>query len=123
MSWQPLARVPDPIQLALLDAVRASVMALDMHVGVSRGEDGMLAVDLADGRRIHVGFRTLAQTAETFGARAAMRFDMEGRAVLGKEGFGLAAHAVVDAKTKAFLDVSCEIRWRDGKSEGSTSRP
>jgi hypothetical protein len=116
MSWQPLSRVPDPVQLALVDAVRASIMGLDMHAGVSRGENGMLIVEIADGRCIHVGLRTIAQTPETFGARTAMRFDLEGRAVLGQEGLGLAAHAVVDAKTRAFLDVGCEIRWRDRRS-------
>jgi hypothetical protein len=41
---------------------------------------------------------------------------MQGRAIVGKAGLGLAAHAVVDIKTQAFLHVSCEIRWRDGDS-------
>jgi hypothetical protein len=113
MTWQPLARVPDPIQLALLDAARASIMPLDMRAGISRAENDMLAVDLADGRRIHVSFKTIAQTPETFGARNAVRYDMEGRAVIGKEGLGLAAHAVVDLKTRAFLNIACEIRWRE----------
>jgi hypothetical protein len=114
MTWQPLTRVPDPVQQALVDAVRASIMPVDTHAGVSRAEDDMLAVDLADGRRIRVTFRTVAKSAEKFGARDAVRFDMQGRAIVGKAGLGLAAHAVVDIKTQAFLDVSCEIRWRDG---------
>jgi hypothetical protein len=115
MSWQPLTRIPDLVQIALLDAARASIMPLDMRAGISLGEGNMLAVDLTDGRRIHVGFRTVAKSAETFGARAALRYDMEGRAIVGQEGLGLAAHAVVDVKTKAFLDIACEIRWRDSK--------
>jgi hypothetical protein len=114
MTWQPLTHVPDPVQQALLDAVRASIMALDTHAGVSRAENDMLAVDLPDGRRIHVAFKTIAKAAEKFGARDAVRYDMQGRAIVGKEGLGLAAHAVVDIKTQAFLDVSCEVRWRGG---------
>ena len=97
-----IARVPD-----------AAVPTPRTLAGVSRGEDNMLIVDLADGRRIRVAFRTLAQTPETFGARSALRFDMDGRAVIGQEGYGLVAHAIVDVKTRAFLEVSCEIRWRD----------
>jgi hypothetical protein len=115
MNWQPLARVPDAIELALRDAVRASVMRLDTHAGISRVEDNMLAIDLADGRRIHAGFRTIAQAPVTFGAREALRYDMDGRAVIGRDGLGLVAHAVVDIKTRAFLDVSCEIRWRENR--------
>jgi hypothetical protein len=115
MTWQPLARIPDPIQLAFLDAARATIMPLDTHAGVSRAENDMLAVDLADGRRIHVSFKTIAQSAEKFGARNAVRYAMEGRAIVGREGLGLAASAIVDVKTRAFLDVSCEIRWRESK--------
>ncbi len=113
MTWQPLTRVPDVVQQALLDAARASIISLDTYAGVSRAENDMLAVDLVDGRRIHVSFKTIAKAAEKFGARDAVRYDMQGRAIVGKEGLGLAAHAVVDIKTQAFLDVSCEIRWRD----------
>jgi hypothetical protein len=115
MTWRPLAGVPCPVQQAFLDAARGSVMPLNTHAGVSRAENDMLAVDLADGRRIHVNFRTIAQAAEKFGDRDAVRYDMQGRAVVGKESFGLAAHALVDVKTRAFLDVACEIRWRDGE--------
>ncbi len=78
-----------------------------------------MAVDLADGRRLHASFRTIAQMPATFGAREALRYDLEGRAVIGAESLGLAAHAVVDVKTRAFLDVACEIRWRDKKSQES----
>ncbi len=113
MTWRPLSRMPDPLEIALLDAVRASVTSLDTHAGIRRGENGALAVDLADGRRVHVSFRTLAQSPATFGAREALRYDLEGRAVVGTDSLGLAAHAVVDRKTRAFLDVGCETRWRD----------
>ena len=115
MSWRPLSRVPDMIELALLDAVRASVMPRDTHAGISLAENDMLAIDLADGRRIHASFRTLAQAPVTFGARNALRYDMDGRAIIGRDGLGLAAHAVVDIKTRAFLDVACEIRWRENR--------
>ncbi|MBV8474209.1 MAG: hypothetical protein JO234_12395 [Hyphomicrobiales bacterium] len=113
MTWRPLSRIPNVVELALLDAVRASVSGLDTHAGFRREENGALAVDLADGRRLLANFRTLAQRPATFGAREALRHDLEGRAVMGAESLGLAAHAVVDVKTRAFLDVGCEIRWRD----------
>jgi hypothetical protein len=119
MTWRPLNRVPDPLEIALLDAVRASVTALDTHAGIRREDNDALAVDLADGRRLRASFRTIAQTPAAFGAREALRYDLEGRAVVGAESFGLAAHAVIDLKTRAFLDVACETRWRDGPRRDS----
>ena len=113
MTWRPLSRVPDVVEIALLDAVRASLTGLDTLSGIRRDENGALAVDLADGRRLHASFRTVAQTPATFGAREALRYDLEGRAIVGAESLGLAAHAIVDVKTRAFLDIGCETRWRD----------
>lgn len=113
MTWRPLSRVPDLLEIALLDAVRATVTGLDTLSGIHRDQNGALAVDLSDGRRLHASFRALAQTPAAFGAREALRYDFEGRAVVGAESLGLAAHAVVDIKTRAFLDVGCETRWRD----------
>ena len=113
MTWRPLSRVPDILEIALLDAVRASVTGLDTLAGIRRDENGALALDLADGRRLHANFRAIAQTPTTFGAREALRYDFEGRAIVGAESLGLAAHAVVDLKTHAFLDIACETRWRD----------
>ena len=113
MTWRPLSRVPDILELALLDAVRASVTGLDTLSGIRRDENGALAVDLSDGRRLHASFRAIAQSPATFGPREALRYDFEGRAIVGTESLGLAAHAVVDLKTRAFLDVGCETRWRD----------
>jgi hypothetical protein len=116
MSWQPLSRVPDALELAFLDIVRASVMPLDTHAGIRVAENDMLAVELADGRRIHARFRTLARTPVAFGPREALRYDLDGRAVVERESLGLAAHAVVDVKTRAFVDLSCEIRWRETRN-------
>jgi hypothetical protein len=113
VTWRPLSRVPDALETALLDAVRASVMELDTHAGVRRDENGALTVDLKDGRRVHVSFRTVARAPTTFATRAGLRYDLDGRAVIGEESLGLAAHAVVDLRTRAFLDVACKTLWRD----------
>jgi hypothetical protein len=112
MTWRPLDKVPDPIQLAFLDAVRATVAPVGVYTGVSRANDDMLAVDLKDGRRVFVAFTKGAPAPATFGPRQALRFDLDGRAVVGSEGFGLAARAVIDVKTQAFVEVSCEVLWR-----------
>jgi hypothetical protein len=112
MTWRPLDKVPDPVQLAFLDAVRATVAPIGVYAGVSRASEDMLAVDLKDGRRVFVAFTKSAPTAATFGPRQALRYDLNGRAVVGSEGFGLAARAVIDVKTQAFVEVSCEVLWR-----------
>ena len=120
MTWRPLDRVPDPVQLAFLDAVRATVAPVGVYAGVSRASEEMLAVDMKDGRRAFVGFAKTAPTSTTFGERQALRYDFEGRAVIGAEGFGLSARAIVDVKTKAFLDITCDILWRrsETRSQG-----
>lgn len=112
MTWRPLTKVPDPIQLAFLDAVRATVAPVGVYHGISRANEDMLAVDLKDGRRVFVAFTKSPPTAATFGPRQALRYDLNGRAVVGSEGFGLAARAVIDVKTQAFVDVACEVLWR-----------
>ena len=112
MTWWPLDKIPDPVQLAFLDAVRATVAPVGLYAGVSRANDDMLAVDLKDGRRVFVALTKSAPTPATFGPRQALRYDLDGRAVIGSEGFGLAARAVIDVKTQAFVEVSCEVLWR-----------
>jgi hypothetical protein len=112
LTWQPLRSVPSALELALCDTVRAVVSQLDLFAGISRTEDGDLDVALADGSRLRVNLRIAGRTATTFGPRQAVRYDLEGQAVFGGEGMGLAAHATLDIKTRAFLDVACTILWR-----------
>ena len=112
MTWRPLAKVPDPIQLAFLDAVRATIAPVGVYAGVSRANEDMLAVDLKDGQRVFVAFTKSAPTPAMFGPRQALRYDLNGRAVVGSEGFGLAARAVIDVKTQAFVEVACDVLWR-----------
>jgi hypothetical protein len=69
-------------------------------------------VDLKDGRRVFVAFAKSAPAPATFGPRQALRYDLQGRAVVGTEGFGLAARAVIDVKTQAFVEVTCDVLWR-----------
>ncbi len=112
MTWQPLRSVPSDLELALCDTVRAVVAQLDVLAGISRMEHGDLDVALADGSRLRVNLRIVGQSATTFGQRQAVRYDLEGQAVSGGMGMGLAAHATLDLKTGAFLDVVCRTLWR-----------
>jgi hypothetical protein len=107
-----LRSVPTALELALCDSVRAVVSQLDTLAGISRMEHGDLNVALPDGTSLRVNLRIVGQTTATFGPRQVVRHNLEGQAVLGGEGIGLAAHATVDIKTRAFLDVACNVLRR-----------
>jgi hypothetical protein len=121
MTWRPLAAIPEPIDLALRNAVRARVSALDTSSGVSRGDGDRLIVDMRDGRSMHVMLAAGQPRPVSFGPREAVRYDLEGRAILDTEGFGVAGYAIIDLKTRAFFDVGCRILWRD--HVGDRARP
>jgi hypothetical protein len=118
MSWRPLDRVPDDIELAFHDAVRASILPVELHSAMGRDETGTLAITLADGRTAHVKFEATAQEPTNFGPRSALRYELQGRAVIGHDSFGLAARAIVDVKTRAFVAVACEVLWRKNGANG-----
>ena len=122
MSWHPLERVPEDVELAFLDAVRATILPVDLHSGIGIAEDGALAVALDGGQMAHVSFEATAQTPTKFGPREALRYDLRGRAVVGHASFGLAARAVVDLKTRAFVTVTCEVLWRENDADGRDAR-
>jgi len=115
MSWRPLDRVPDHVELAFLDAVRATILPVELHSRIAAAENGTLTVTLADGRMAHVSFQVATRASTNFGAREALRYDLNGQAVIGHTSFGLAARAVVDLKTRAFVEVACEILWRENE--------
>ena len=122
MSWRPLDRVPGDVELAFLDAVRATVLPVESHSGIGRAEDGTLAIALADGRTAHVMFKTTAQAPTNFGPRSALRYELRGRAVIDHESFGLGARAVVDVKTRAFVAVACEVLWQENEMSQREAR-
>jgi hypothetical protein len=113
MTWTPLQRLPNPLSLAFCDAVRATILQRDVGRGITRGGDGMLIVPMEEGAAVHVLLEPRSETAVKFGPRQAIRIDLAGRAVAGRMGYGLAATATIDVKSRCFMDVTCEIRWRD----------
>jgi hypothetical protein len=113
MTWQPLDHVPDPLQLGLCDALRTFVLQRDLGLGIERDAEGLLVVPLAEGTVLRVGLTVTSRVAVRFGARQALRIDLGGRAVRGRTSYGLAGRAILDLKTKAFLDVDCDIVWTD----------
>lgn len=111
MTWRPLDQVPDPLRLALCDAVRAFVLQHDVG-RVQRDGDGLLIVPLPDGQVVRVGLRPTTQTPAPFGPRQAIRYDFDGHAAEGRMSYGLSARATLDVKTKAFVEVGCDILWQ-----------
>lgn len=112
MTWRPLDHIPDPLRLALCDAVRALVLEHDVGRGIRRDGDGLLIVPVPDGQEVRVGLRPTARAPVPFGPRQAIRYDFDGHAAQGRMSYGLSAHATLDVKTKSFVDVGCDILWQ-----------
>ena len=112
-TWQPLDRLPDPLRIALRDAVRAFLLQYDVGRGIQREADGSLSVPMSDGGHVRVSLRSVSQRMTSFGVRQAIRYDLEGRAVTGRRSFGLAASATLDVRSRAFSDIDCHLTWQE----------
>jgi hypothetical protein len=110
------------MELAFLDAVRATILPVELHSGICVADNGALEIPLPDGRVAHVSFGPSAQAPTSFGPREALRYDLSGRAVIGHASFGLAARAVVDLKTRAFVAVACEVLWQENATDEREAR-
>jgi hypothetical protein len=109
MTWTPLAEEPQPLALAITDAVRAAVMPAGAIGSVRAGEDGVLVVERPDAPLVRAVFRQVDSEAVTIDRRDVYRLRLEGRAVAAGRSLVLAATAILDRATGAFLDVSYSV--------------
>jgi hypothetical protein len=73
------------------------------------GAEGWHTLALANGERAAI-FLEITSRAETkFGPRAALAFDVKGRATLETNGYLIAGDVLANCSTRAFLQVECRL--------------
>lgn len=106
MTWVPPERDIDPLEKALSLAVRDTILAFPAGNG-SAPESWR---DLSrEGAAVSVLLRVAPREAASHQGRAALAYDVGGEAVAGRVGYRCEGRAVIDLKTRAFLDVTCRL--------------
>lgn len=106
MIWQPLKEDVGALDVQLSASVRALVAA---HPAGGPEAPTWQSVHLGDGRRVQLRLAASPQIRTKFGLRAVITYAVTGQAVIGAEGFVCRGEAVLDLKTRAFLDVQCTL--------------
>ncbi|MFG1431285.1 hypothetical protein V5F44_15580 [Xanthobacter sp. V2C-8] len=104
MTWQPPARDMDPREMILSAAVR---------VAIARHPDGCRAdawQELASGgMRLTLRLAHAPQQRIAYNGRAALMYAVSGEVLEGRQGHSCEGSAVLDLKTRAFLNVDCRL--------------
>jgi hypothetical protein len=98
-----------PLQIAIHDLARHLLMPAVVPPPARRGAEGWYTLVLGDCQRAAI-FLEISPRAETkFGPRAALAYDVKGRATLETNGYLIAGDVLVDRATRAFLQVECRL--------------
>ncbi|MFG1295545.1 hypothetical protein [Xanthobacter variabilis] len=104
MSWQPPVRDMNPREMILSAAVRDAI---------SRHPDGHRATSWQDltlaGVRLRLSLTHAPHQSVTYAGRAALMYAVAGEAVEGEGGYRCEGSAILDLKTRAFLNVECAL--------------
>lgn len=106
MIWQPLKDDVGPLEAQLSAWVRALVAA---HPGGGPEAPTWHTAPLGDGQIAQFRLAVAPQVRTTFGVRAVVTYAVTGQVVIAAEGFACEGEAVLDLKTRAFLDVRCRL--------------
>lgn len=106
MIWQPLKDDVGALDVQLSASVRALVAA---HPAGGPEAPVWQTVPLGDGHSLQLRLAASPQIRTKYGLRAVITYAVTGQAVIGAEGFACRGEAVLDLKTRAFLDVQCTL--------------
>jgi hypothetical protein len=108
-TWTPAQKELHPLQIAIHDLARHLLMPAVVPPPARRSAEGWHTLVLANGQRAAI-FLEIAPRAETkFGPRAALAYEVNGRATLDAVGYLIAGEVLVDRATRAFLQVECRL--------------
>ncbi|MGU3492575.1 hypothetical protein ACLBXM_00910 [Xanthobacteraceae bacterium A53D] len=105
MTWHPPRTDVSPLEAELSRLARALILA---------DPDGTAAPDWHDlalegePARAHLAARPRERGSHL--GRAVLIYDLSGQVLIGRAGHACTGTAVMDLKTRAFLDVSCGLR-------------
>ena len=108
--WAPATGEVDPFRAAVLQAARYLLTPDSVRPLGRREADGWRRVALPDGRRAAIALEQRLRPERYWGSRAAICYDLTGRATLEREGFTIEGHAVIDSATRAFLALDVQLR-------------
>ncbi|MEW6122661.1 MAG: hypothetical protein AB1698_08595 [Pseudomonadota bacterium] len=106
MTWGPPERDMEPLEKALSLAVRDTILAYPAGNG---GAPDHWRDMRSEGAPLSVLLRIFPRETASHRGRAALAYDVAGEAVVGRMGYRCEGRAVIDLKTRAFLDVACRL--------------
>jgi hypothetical protein len=109
-SWSPAQRQDHPLIQAICTLARQCLMPGVVAAVATRSPEGWYRLTLPDGQRASVSLDIKPRAQVKHGPRAAIAYELAGRATLENQGFMLEGEILVDCATKAFLHVGCELR-------------
>lgn len=107
--WQPAGDEIDPLQEAVLNAARATILPLAAINTPPLSSDGVRELKLADGRSLRLMLIAQQLSQETRDKRTVVVYGFTGNAVADRAGYRVSGQAVIDIVTRAFLDISCRL--------------
>ncbi len=109
-SWMPTDKELHPLQTAIHDLARHYLMPTLVRAPAARGAEGWHNLTLPDGQRAAIFLEIAPRAQIKFGTRAALAYDVKGRATLENHGYAFTGDLIIDSKTKAFLQVECDLQ-------------
>ncbi|MFG1392041.1 hypothetical protein [Xanthobacter agilis] len=104
MIWQPLERDVDPRDMIVSRAVRTGIARYPDGHRETIWQEGTYGGRMLRLRLHHAPRQTLA-----YQGRAALLYAVSGEVLEGLEGYRCEASAILDLKTRAFLNVACRL--------------
>ncbi|WP_027584629.1 hypothetical protein [Bradyrhizobium sp. Ai1a-2] len=109
-AWRPATREIDPLLEAVANATRASILPTAWINAAPLSADGIRSQRLRDGRELHLQLSTQYLEQKQRGPRTVVVYAVQGNAVVDNRlGYRVTGQAVLDAATRAFLDVECRL--------------
>jgi hypothetical protein len=109
-TWTPAEKDLHPLQNAIHDLARHYLMPAVVPAPAPRTTEGWHSFTLPDGQRASVALEITPRAETKFGPRAALAYDIRGRATLETMGFLIEGDLLVDRATRAFLHVDCKLK-------------
>jgi hypothetical protein len=95
----------DPLQAAIHALARHILMPDVVPSIAEHNAEGWYTLTFPDGRRAAIALQASVRADRRWGPRAVLAYDLLCRATLERDGFSFVGHAVIDAATRAFLEI------------------
>ena len=103
--WVPARNEMDPLQAAIHALARHVLMPDAAPAIAERSAEGWYTLTLRDGRRAAIALQTSLRPDRRWGPRAVLSYDLHSRATLERDVFAYEGRVVIDAATRAFLEI------------------